>query len=306
MPNEFIPPQKVSTFIDYLKKTKDPAVVGLRRILKKKEEAGKDFPLKSHHLQEFSNATINKTAIFDENEQRILELEKQLIEQKEKLSNQSKKAEGAIKQAFQEGYKNGVKKGEKTGFENAEKEYNQQLELIESRLQTMLKNIENSRKELMLDSHKFLLELVVVIAQKVINTEISINKEIILSVIKKALSFIVSREELTLRVSPNDLDTVTNNKNYWASIAEHLETISIKTDERIAQGGCIIESNAGIADARLDVQVNEIISIIETTWNDVQSLESDEGDETAEQGLDNLPDSDENTSDSVLENTEDT
>ena len=306
MPEESIPPQNVSSLIEYLKKAKDPAVVGLRRILKKKEEAGKDFPLKSHDLQEFSRSTKNKTLIFDEDEQRILELEKQVIDQKEKLANQSKNAEVAIQKAFQEGHKKGIEKGEKTGFEKAKKENIQQIEVVESRLHTILKNIEDSRKGLLLNSHKFLLELVITVAQKVINTEISINKEIILSVIKKALSFIVSRQEFTLRVAPNDLETVTNKKIRWASIAEHLDTISIKTDERISQGGCIIESNAGIADARLDVQLNEIINTIETTWHEVQSLESQNESKTADRGLGNIPHNNENNTTDELDNVKET
>jgi flagellar assembly protein FliH len=306
MPEESNPPQNVSSFIEYLKKTKDPAVVGLRRILKKKEEAGKDFPMKSHYLQEFSRSAKNSTVIFDENEQRILELEKQILDQKENLADHLKKAETAIQKAFKEGYKKGVEKGEKTGFENATKEYNRQMEAIENRLLSILKNIEDSRKELLLNSHKFLLELVVAIAQKVINTEISVNKEIILSVIKKALSFIVSRQDLILRVSPNDIETVISKKKHWASIAEHLDTISIKEDERISQGGCIIESNSGIADARLDIQLKEIVNTIETAWHDVQSLEGQIEPGPAYQSKDIIPDSDENINISELGKAEET
>ena len=43
--------------------------------------------------------------------------------------------------------------------------------------------------------------------RKVISTEVTVNQNIILSVLKKALTYIGDRERLVVRVSPDDFET---------------------------------------------------------------------------------------------------
>ena len=54
MSQEKVTPENITKLVDYIMKTKDPAVVGLRRILKKKADEGEDFPLRKHDFNDFS------------------------------------------------------------------------------------------------------------------------------------------------------------------------------------------------------------------------------------------------------------
>ena len=97
MAEETVTPKNVSDLIDYLMKAKDPAVVGLRRILKKKADTGRDFPLQEHTFEELGTSKQTSGKIFTETEQRIMELEKTVLKLQQQLTGQKKDAEKAIK-----------------------------------------------------------------------------------------------------------------------------------------------------------------------------------------------------------------
>ena len=271
MTDEMVTPKNISELIDHLMKSRDPAVVGLRRILKKKADLGQDFPLQEHTLEEFATDKGTSGRIFNETEQRIMELEKTTLEHKDALAKQKKYSEEAIREAYKKGRKEGLERGEKTAYEKTRSEFDQQIREIEERLRNVFRDIGESRKALLNEAHRNVLDLSSMIAHKIINTELSVNPDIILSVIKKALSYIVDKQKLVLRVAPNDLETVTQKKDFWTSIAERLENITVEQDDRIEKGGCIIESNTGVADARINVQLAELNDVIDSTWENMMT-----------------------------------
>lgn len=302
MPDEVVTPKNISDLIDYVMKSRDPAVVGLRRILKKKADLGQDFPLQEHTLEEFSTDKDTAGGIFNETEQRIIELEKAALELKDKLAQQKKDAEEAIRDAYKKGQKEGLERGEKTSYKKARSEYDQQIKDIEERLVNVLKDIGESRNALLNEAQRNVLDLSTMIALKIINTELSLSPDIILSVIKKALSYIVDRQEFVLRVSPEDLETVTKKKDFWTSIAERLDKVTVEQDDRIEKGGCIIESNTGVADARINVQFEELLDVIDSTWENmmtssgaIEEAESEKPLVDAEESLNEEPEADSDT-----------
>jgi flagellar biosynthesis/type III secretory pathway protein FliH len=118
------------------------------------------------------------------------------------------------------------------------------------------------------------------VAKKIIDHEVTVQKNIVLTVLKRALNYIGHREKMVVRVASDDLERVTNRKDFWFPVADRLTDVSIETDERIAPGGCIVESNSGLADARLGVQFEELTELIEKTWNEVTSAATEREDDT--------------------------
>lgn len=258
--------ENVSSLITSLLKTKDPATVGLRRILKQKDAAGKDFPLQTHSLNELGGINVNKK-IFDGTERRVIELENEnilLCKELQKLKNSSS---AALKTSYEQGVNEGIAKGEKNGYEKAHSEFEQHVTSVTEQIKTVLSNVGESNKLLLQESTKSVLDLSLIIAKKIINTELMSNGDIILSVIKKAITFLVDRQKFTVRVASNDLQTVTQKKEFWMSISDKFDNILIEEDQRIEKGGCIIESSTGIVDARISVQIKELEETIDDAWN---------------------------------------
>ncbi|MFW5775604.1 MAG: FliH/SctL family protein [Chitinivibrionales bacterium] len=264
--------EDVTSLIDHLLKTKDPATVGLKKIIKTKIDQDRDFPLQSLSMEEFESGEQSST-VFSEAEKRILELEKRCRELEKNVAKEKLAGEQKVKEAFAKGIAEGKAQGEKDGFEKASKDFQNRITTLESRIVAIFSRIDEEKKLMILNSHRMLLNFTFLLARKIINREIQTDSDIVIGVVKKALGYISDREKLTIRVSPDDLESVTGKKNMWLSVNEQLENVTITTDERIEHGGCIIESPSGIADARIDIQLGELRDVVDKAWDDMMTGE---------------------------------
>jgi flagellar assembly protein FliH len=258
----------VSALIDYLLKSKDPATVGLRKILKSKRDAVDDFPLHPLSYEEFHVPGKTKDP-FSQDEKRILELEKTVRALETRLAVEKEIARAAVAAAFANGVKEGRASGEEAGLKKAQAGFDAQVKSVQGKIATILGEIETSKKKIFADAHTVLLKLCFQLTKKIINTESSVNPDVVLEVIKKSLSYIADRERLVIRVAPGDLETASSKKDFWLPVGEQTDSIRIESDDRIEKGGCIVESNSGVADARLGVQLQELALFVEKIWESV-------------------------------------
>lgn len=266
-------PSDISALIDYLLKSKDPATVGLRKILRGKKESSGGFPLRNLDFEEFFVQGKSKEP-FSKEERAIIELERRVNDLQACIDRSKNELPAQLKKSHEEGMREGLQKGEAAAYEKVKTEYETQVDGLQKRISTFLAEIERSKKNIYANAHTILLELACGCARKIIQNEVTLNPDIILGVIKKSLVYIVDRERIIVRVSKDDLDTVSKRKNFWMPIGERLESISIEPDERIEKGGCIIESNSGVVDARLGVQFEELRDTIEKVWESVCASET--------------------------------
>jgi flagellar assembly protein FliH len=261
-------PHDVSVLIDHLLKSKDPATVGLRKILKSKQDALDDFPLHPLSYEEFHHPGQTRDA-FSFEEKRIFELEKKIRDSEAELANHQEKAKAAVAASYAQGVEDGRARGEEEGRKKAQEDYDSHIVEMQEKIAFLLETIEMSKRKIFTDAHTILLKLCLELTGKIINTECSLNPDVVLSVIKKSLSYIADREKIIVRVAKDDLETVSAKKDFWLPVGERIESIRIESDDRIVKGGCIIESNSGVADARLGVQVAELADFVERIWESV-------------------------------------
>ena len=207
--------------------------------------------------------------VLSEDEQRILELEKTVINFQVQQKKQRENARNAVQKAFTQGKETGLKEGYQRGRAETSAEYEKQIDDIQGEMETFLKNLDDSKREIFYNAEHILLRLCREIVKKIISSEVTTNQDVILSVLKKAISYIGDRERLVVRIAPDDLETVTGRKDFWVPVTERLTNVVIEADERVSRGGCIIESNSGIADARLGVQFEELMNLVENVWHNI-------------------------------------
>jgi flagellar assembly protein FliH len=252
------------SLIDKILKSNDPATVGLRRIIKKKSEEGTGYPARIPTIESFDMP--GKSNILSDDERRILELEKKVIELEEKCKRQVVEQKKAEEVASKNGYADGFKKGVEKGTADTTVMYEKKIDGLQREIKAFLKIVESSKNSIYVNAEHLLLKMALEIAKKVVNNEITTNPEIILNIVKKALTHIADRERIIIHVSPQDCTVVSKRKDFWNTITDNLNNIVITEDNRIEKGGCLIESNSGVIDARLGVQLDEICSIIENEW----------------------------------------
>lgn len=181
--------------------------------------------------------------------------------------NKKEDFETARKEAYLQGLKEGLEKGRHEAEERAKKKIheieerykNELKDLLDhtiSRLSSVIDNISNLRKEVISKADKDIIELALLIAKKIIKTEISQNREIILNNIIEALNNAIDRDKIIIRVNPEDYNFLSSINN----IKELLDVkeVILKKDESISRGGCIVKTLYSEIDATIESQLKLI------------------------------------------------
>ncbi len=82
--------------------------------------------------------------------------------------------------------------------------------------------------------------------------------ELISKVVKNALATVRNQKKVTLIVNPMDSEVVHGQINDLLSAYPTINTIDILTDSRVSPGGCKIETEMGVVDASLEIQLEAI------------------------------------------------
>jgi len=82
------------------------------------------------------------------------------------------------------------------------------------------------------------------------------SREAVVDIVKQALSEKArQRREIFLRVNPEDLQHIRENKPALLEVLSRAKEIGIREDPDVAVGGAVIETDAGIIDAQLETQL---------------------------------------------------
>merc|ERR1712098_797720 len=133
--------------------------------------------------------------------------------------------------------------------------YQEYTEAIEQ-LKTFLSDIRLQKQEMIEKAESDLIGLVFDIVEKVIHKQIS-SDNVIYHAVKSALQFAVGSETLEIRVNPDDVEKLDPHRDEFYSLMAQLERLDIVEDQEISRGGCIVLSNLGKIDLRLETQLRK-------------------------------------------------
>ena len=135
-----------------------------------------------------------------------------------------------------------------------EADVNAQIGGLREKLVETIDRISSLAKEITAQMETEVVELAVEIAKKVTTREVTTDPEVVLAVTRTALTKLHSRTLATIHLHPGDLTFVQENRdrlNFHGS----LELIE---DNSITPGGCLIHTDSGDIDARIESQFDEI------------------------------------------------
>jgi flagellar assembly protein FliH len=101
-----------------------------------------------------------------------------------------------------------------------------------------------------------LTRLAMAIAERIVHGELVTNPNVIVENVRQALTRLVSREVVTLRVNPVDLDMIRQHRDEIIAAGD-VEHLRIVEDQRIERGGVIVETDAGTIDSKISTQLRE-------------------------------------------------
>lgn len=153
--------------------------------------------------------------------------------------------------AFEEGFRRGYEEGKRLAEEEQRKSTRKLARLARTALQ--------DASELLRGLEQELVELSLAIAEKVLEREVRLDPEIVLSVVRAALDEIDSATAVRVRVNPQDYELVAS---WWETVVRKplANKSQVVADERVQAGGCVIETQLGQVDAQLSTKLRQIVN----------------------------------------------
>jgi flagellar biosynthesis/type III secretory pathway protein FliH len=125
---------------------------------------------------------------------------------------------------------------------------------MRDRLSDTIQRISNLSSEITAGSETGLVDLALQIAKKVVGREVATDREIALNIVKTSLAKLHDRSVAAVHLNPED----------FAFVEEHRQKIGFRgglelvEDATISMGGCLVHTETGEIDARIESQFDEI------------------------------------------------
>jgi flagellar biosynthesis/type III secretory pathway protein FliH len=112
------------------------------------------------------------------------------------------------------------------------------------------------RHKLMEGAEPELVRLAVGIAERVLHQQIALDRGVVVEMAKVAISRLVDKESVTVRVNPGDLERMREHRDELLNSGE-IKNFRVVEDQRVDRGGVVVETDGGTIDARISTQLNE-------------------------------------------------
>jgi Flagellar biosynthesis/type III secretory pathway protein len=174
---------------------------------------------------------------------------------KGRAGNNSIQAElSRCEKAETEAYARGFTEGRKAGAEDEGRRLSEAMEALENSMRE-LDRLKNGCLE---GNQEKILNLVFSVTEKVINREISTNRDIVHGVLKSAIKQVLDKEGIIVRLHPEDYRYMMEINPGIIDGFDDVRSMSIVEDSTIRRGGVVIDTSSGEVDARLDQQLHEV------------------------------------------------
>jgi flagellar assembly protein FliH len=158
--------------------------------------------------------------------------------------------------AYKEAYELGLSEGRQEAFNKFSAQITEKLETLES----MLKSLENAKSEILNFNETHMMTLVFQVASKLARVEVERNDQALVEVLRGAVSLAQDEEDITVHVAPAQHEFVEELKKHNGRQFEFLKKIKFEPSEDVGPGGCIVETNYGEVDARIEQRVASLWS----------------------------------------------
>lgn len=192
-------------------------------------------------------AQETKEAVIEDPEQIIneakMEAEKILEAARTRAVEESARTlEDAMKKGYEEGYKKAVAEGDKLKKELEDKSNQMDMEFARA-----LQNLEPE-----------FAEIVALLVQNITGIYTEDKKDIILHLLHKAMIHADNSKEFHIKVSSEDYELVLSDKENLFNIISKGCVLEIGVDKSLEKNQCLIETDNGIIDCSLDVELNAL------------------------------------------------
>jgi len=189
-------------------------------------------------------------------------LKQEAVEEAERIIAQAqtkvKELEIEIRQTLEGERKDAREQGKTEGKDEGYADGKAEVDRLIQRTQVVLERAQDKRADILKETEKEIVNLVLLIARKVIKVISENQRNIIIANVIEALRKVKAKGNILIRVNLADLQLATEHKQSFISMMEGVQSINIAEDSSVDRGGCIIETDFGEIDARIASQLAEM------------------------------------------------
>ncbi|WP_461255696.1 flagellar assembly protein FliH [Treponema sp. R80B11-R83G3] len=182
------------------------------------------------------------------------EAERIIADAKVKASEHEEEVRKSLETERREAKEQGKTEGKEDGYAEGKAEVDRLIE----RTQVVLERAQDKRADILSDTEKEIIYLVLLITRKVIKVISENQRDVIISNVVEALRKVKAKGNITIKVNLADLKLATEHKQDFIALMEGVKNINIVEDSSVDKGGCVIETDFGEIDARIASQLAEI------------------------------------------------
>lgn len=145
-------------------------------------------------------------------------------------------------------------KGRVQGEEASRIELAEELE----KLNMIVRGITEGFDRLSAEAQEACVDIAIEINRRFVRTIAENSSDLIKETIKSAVKMATEKEKVVIRVNPADLDDVREHQDDIIFIGDGISRLEIRPDKLVDRGGCIVETEAGNIDARLETRFAEL------------------------------------------------
>jgi flagellar assembly protein FliH len=188
----------------------------------------------------------------------------------------AKELENEIRQSLDKERREAKEQGKTEGKENGFSDGKAEVERLIERTQVVLERAQDKRADILSETEKTIVTLVLLISRKVIKVISENQRDVIIFNVIEALRKVKAKGNILIKVNLADLKLATGHKQNFISMMESVKSINIVEDSSVDPGGCIIETDFGEIDARIASQLAEL----ENKILEISPIKSDAVDNT--------------------------
>ena len=88
---------------------------------------------------------------------------------------------------------------------------------------------------------------------------VKVDEELVLKIIREALSYLAEGIEIKVKVNPEDYNVL---KDKISLITKHPERVTLVAEGSISKGGALIETSLGVIDATLEKRWEKVLKAL--------------------------------------------
>ncbi len=161
------------------------------------------------------------------------------------------------------------REAERAGYEAARAQFEEERARIEAEgaraargLCDAARNLAEARHDLLTGAAGFTVDLAFRIARRVLRREAAADPGSVLPVVRELLQRTAAASQILVRLSPADHGWLLAHMDELPE-AGGMEGLRLRVDSSIEPGGCVVETEAGSLDARIDAQLERIEEALE-------------------------------------------